>query len=166
MRSGAIAIFATLTPIQSGNQNGHKTNPNELCWFQGYKFITPSKGLRSRLPVGSTISEFLFGPPEVGVPRLAPGYTGAVSKPRYMLVHVTYKGAKPALTCVAPGHEGKGLHPSASPVAAPFPKRKSRSIPSIRAMSWQCSLSPWPKIEHNSLNSWPFCVVFSGIDRV
>jgi hypothetical protein len=41
-----------------------------------------------------------------------------------------------------------------------------RSIPSIRAVSWQHQLNPRTKIEHFSLNSRPFEGAFSGIDRV
>ena len=46
-----------------------------------------------------------------------------------------------------------------------FPKGKAGSIPSIRALSWQCSLGPREKIGHYSLNSYPLEVAFSGIDR-
>ena len=40
------------------------------------------------------------------------------------------------------------------------------SHPSIRAVSWQCSLTPWTKIERISLNSRPFEPAFSGIVRI
>ena len=46
-----------------------------------------------------------------------------------------------------------------------FPKRKARSIPSIRAGGLECSLSPRAKIECFSLNSRPFKAAFSGISR-
>ena len=98
------------------------------------------------------------------MPGLAPGHAGAVSKPGPMLVHMIYKRAEPLLTCAAPRSEGKGLHPSVSPVAMPFPKRKSRSIPSIRAVSWQCSLNARAKVEHHKPTYCPFVPVFSGID--
>jgi len=41
-----------------------------------------------------------------------------------------------------------------------FPKRKSQSIPSICAVSWQYSPGTHTKIEHNLLNSHPFNGVF------
>ena len=47
-----------------------------------------------------------------------------------------------------------------------FPKWKSRSIPSIGAVSWQCSLYARAKIEYYQLNSCPFEAAFSGIDHV
>ena len=56
--------------------------------------------------------------------------------------------------------------PGASIPCRAFPKRKSRSIPSIHAADWGCSLTLWPKIEHISLNSRPFEAAFSGISHV
>jgi hypothetical protein len=38
-------------------------------------------------------------------------------------------------------------------------------MPSIRAVSWHCSLCPGAKIEHCQLNISPFEAAFSGIDR-
>ena len=75
-----------------------------------------------------------------------------------------YKRAEPLLTCAAPRSEGKGLHPSMSPVTVPFPKRKSRSIPSICTVSWQCLLNARVKVEHRKPTYCPFVPVFSGID--
>ena len=57
------------------------------------------------------------------------------------------------------------MSPCASNGGREFPKRKSRSIPSIHAADWGCSLMLWPKIEHILLNSWPFEAAFSGIAR-
>jgi hypothetical protein len=68
------------------------------------------------------------------------------------------------LTCDAPKCEGDGVHLECEPRCRAFPKRKARSIPSIRAVSWQCSLYPRTKIEHISPDSRPFEGAFSGID--
>ena len=62
----------------------------------------------------------------------APDDTGVVSNPRYMLVDIIHKRAKPLLTCVAPKCERKGLHFRASPVAALFPKSHNQSDQSVR----------------------------------
>ena len=61
---------------------------------------------------------------------------------------------------------GKGCNPGRAQMPRAFPKRKSQSIPSIRAVSWQCSLGAPTKIEHISLNPRLFEVAFSGIARV
>ena len=58
------------------------------------------------------------------------------------------------------------MSPHTSNGGCVFPKRKSRSIPSIHAADWGCSLTLRPKIEHISLNSRPFEAAFSGIPRV
>ena len=43
--------------------------------------------------------------------------------------------------------------------------RSQNGNPISCAVSWQCSPGPGSKIEHCSLNSHPFVVAFSGIDR-
>ncbi len=100
------------------------------------------------------------------VTGLAPDDTMMVSEPRNKSVVQAYGKAKPLVTWMTPKDEWKCASPGASGESRAFPKRKLRSIPSIRAMSWQCSLCPRAKIEHCELNSRPFWAVFSGIDRV
>ena len=78
------------------------------------KYITPPKGLTDHLPVLLTIRGFISSPCGKGVTGLAPDDTGAVLNPRYMLLHITYNGAEPPLTCVTPEHKGKGCTPSTS----------------------------------------------------
>ena len=59
---------------------------------------------------------------------------------------------------------GKGWTHMQATWTCAFPKRKFQSLPSIRGMSWQCLLMPWTKIEHCSVNSRPFELIFSGIN--
>jgi len=46
--------------------------------------------------------------PGARVTGLAPGDTGMVSDPRYMLVDNIFTRARPRLTCVTPNREAKG----------------------------------------------------------
>jgi len=66
---------------------------------------------------------------------------------------------------VAPERVVDGVQPRASTGCRAFPKRKARSIPSIRAGELGCSLSLKAKIERFSLNSRPLEAAFSGIGR-
>ena len=74
--------------------------------------------------------------------------------------------ASPLLTWVAPKHDGKGLHPGANPGCRTVPKKEGAINPINPRGELGCSLSSRTKIEHNSLNYCPFCVIFSGISRV
>ena len=58
-----------------------------------------------------------------------------------------------------------GCTPGASKGTGCSQKRSARSIRSIRAANWQCSICTRAKIEHCQLNSRPFKAAISGIDR-
>ena len=77
-----------------------------------------------------------------------------------------YKRAKALLTCMVPEYEGGGCTPRREQGSRAFLERKSRSIPSTPAVSWQGSFPLGAKIEHCQLNFRPFDIVFSGIGRV
>ena len=101
----------------------------------------------NHLPVQPTIGVFVPSPLGMRVSRTALDDTGVMSNPRFMLVDVIYKRAKPLITCVVPECKCKGLHFRANPrlVAASFPKRKSRSIRSICAVSGNARSLPQRK---------------------
>ena len=81
-------------------------------------------------------------PPRVRVTKPSSNDPGVVSKPRYISKQLAYKRAKALLTCVAHYRERKGrASPGASRGSRAFPKRKARSIPSIRAVSWHARFS-------------------------
>ena len=63
--------------------------------------------------------------------------------------------ATTAVMCCAPPQRNRGG-------SRMFPKRKEQST---RAVSWQCSLFAWAKIEHCGLNSSLFRATFGGVDH-
>ena len=64
------------------------------------------------------------------------------------------------------GKKGSGYTPGREQGNRAFLERKSRSIPSTRAVSWRASFCPGEKIDRCQLNFRPLDVVFSGIGRV
>jgi len=79
------------------------------------------------------------------VTGLAPGDTGVVSGPRYMLVNDMILRARPQLTCVPPNREGKGVNPGRAPGAARSKKgRRDQSHQSAR-VSWDARFPPGRK---------------------
>ena len=157
--------FCDFDPPRVGGQKLHKADPDWLSLFHLYQQNKRLKGLIDRSPVARTVRGFIPPNPGVRVTKPSPNDPGVVLNPRYMLEQYVDERAKPPLTWVAPKHEGKGLHPGANPGCCTVPKKEGAINPIYPWGELGCSPSSRTKIEHISLNSHPFHVVFSGIFR-
>ena len=102
--------FRPNPPRRGGGKNHLRLTSKIAVSLLICEWITPLKGIISRLPARLTITVFVPSPLGMRVSGTAPDKTGVVSNPRYMLVDIIYKRAKPLLTCVGPKCERKGLH--------------------------------------------------------
>jgi len=132
--------FFDFDPPKKGGQKSHKTGPGWLAPLRLYQYNKYIEYKNKYLPVGRTIKRFIPPPPGVRVTGLAPGDTGVVSGSSYMLVDNILLRARPQLTCVTPGREGKGVNPGRAPDAARSQKGRRDQSHQFARMSWHASL--------------------------
>jgi hypothetical protein len=137
--------FCDFDPPGARGQKSHETSPGGLITFLLYHNNQRLKYSDRYSPVRRTVRGFLPTPLGVGVTGPAPDDSGAVSIPRYAIKWSVRTRAKPQLTRTVPKCEGNGLHPWREQGSRAFPKRKARSIPSIRAVSWHARFAPGRK---------------------